>query len=216
MRGNENLAAETATTIETGVRQHFPKRGAPVLWFDASAFARFARDLIVFTRTAQGFLRPENRDITRTLGAELLLGGEPWRGFRVEGNVSLLDPRDTTPGSATANDILPFLSRFVFSASAEQRVVVPSESLKALRFGLRTHYESSRYADSAGLAVVPEQSFTDLELGSAWFQRPRAATDPLLRLDFRLSNLFDQVRYDIVGFPLPGRAWFVSLGLDLP
>jgi len=216
MRGNENLAAETATTIEAGVRHHFPRTGAPVLWFDASAFVRYARDLIVFTRTAQGYLRPENRDQTRTLGAELLLGGEPWRGFRVEGNVSLLDPRDTTPGSTTSNDILPFLSRLVLSASAEQRLAVATESLKLLRLALRTHYESSRYADSAGLAVVPEQSFTDLELGSGWFKRPRAAKDPLLRLDFRLSNLFDQVRYDIVGFPLPGRAWFLSLGLDLP
>src|SRR6478736_1167406 len=112
MRGNENLAAETATTIEAGVRHHFPKAGSPVLWFDASAFVRYARDLIVFTRTAQGYLRPENRDQTRTLGAELLVGGEPWRGFRVEGNVSLLDPRDTTSGSTTTNDILPFLSRF--------------------------------------------------------------------------------------------------------
>jgi vitamin B12 transporter len=221
MRGNENLEAETATTLEGGVRHHLPAKGAPILWFDASAFARFARDLIVFTRTAQGYLRPENRDQTRTLGAELLVGAAPWGGFRVEGNVALLDPRDTTPSRATQNDILPFLSRLVASASAEQRVPVSSPSLRQLRLGLRTHYESSRYADSAGLAVVPEQSFTDLELGSSWFSRPHtenhgADAGELLSLEFRVSNVFDQVRYDIVGFPLPGRAWFLSLGLELP
>jgi vitamin B12 transporter len=221
MRGNEALAAETATTIEGGLRHHFPKRGIPVLWLDASAFARFAKDLIVFTRTAQGYLRPENRDQTRTLGAELLVGAAPWRGFRIEGNVSLLDPRDTTPGRTTQNDILPFSSRLVASASAEQKIVIASASLQTLRLGLRTHYESSRYADSAGLAVVPEQSFTDLELGSGWFERPNAPSaggesPSVLSINLRLSNLFDQVRYDIVGFPLPGRAWFLSLGLELP
>jgi iron complex outermembrane receptor protein len=226
MRGNEALEPESATTIEAGARQHFPRRGAPRLWLDASAFARFAQDLIVFTRTAQGFLRPENRDQTRTLGAEFLVGTEPLPGLRIEGNVSLLDPRDTTPDRRTQNDILPFVSRFVASASAEQRFLFATEALRLLRLALRTHYESSRYADSAGLAVVPEQSSTDLELGSGWFlgsSAPNASTSTpgkspahLLSVEFRISNLFDQRRYDIVGFPLPGRAWFTSLALDLP
>lgn len=225
MRGNEDLEAESSTTVEAGARQHFPRRGPPRLWLDASAFARFAQDLIVFTRTAQGFLRPENRDQTRTLGAEFLVGTEPLPGLRIEGNVSLLDPRDTTPDRPTQNDILPFVSRFIASASAEQRVPIAAEALRLLRLALRTHYESSRYADAAGLAVVPEQSSTDLELGSGWFLRPTRSTRAnrpaeverhLLSVEFRISNLFDQRRYDIVGFPLPGRAWFMSLGLDLP
>jgi len=222
MRGNEDLAPESASTLEAGLRHHLPRTGEPRLWFDVSAFARFAQDLIVFTRTAQGFLRPENRDQTRTLGGEVSLGTMPLRGLYLLGNASLLDPRDTTPERTVANDILPFSSRFVTSVSVEQRVAVRSDSLQSLRFSLKGHYESSRYADAAGLAVIPEQSFVDLELGSGWFpsvsppQESRAdAQRPLLSFDVRISNLFDQPRYDIVGFPLPGRAWFASLALEL-
>lgn len=228
MRGNEALAPESATTVEAGAREHFPRRGQPRLWLDASAFARFAEDLIVFTRTAQGFLRPENRDTARTLGAELLVGTEPVTGLRLEGDVSVLDPRDTTPSRPTQNDILPFVSRFVANVTVEQRFTIATETLRLLRLALRAHYESSRYADSAGLAIVPEQSATDLELGSGWFLPPSHSTPAqanrpttarsqkhLLSVELRIANLFDQRRYDIVGFPLPGRAWFMSVGLEL-
>jgi len=230
MRGNDALQPESATTVEAGMRQHFPRHGPPRLWFDASGFARFAQSLIVFTRTAQGFLRPENRDQTRTLGAEFLVGSEPLPGLRIQGNFSLLDPRDTTPDRPTQNDVLPFLSRFLGSASVEQRILVATDALRLLRLAARAHYESSRYADSAGLAVVPEQSYTDLELGSGWFKKPSQKrprsndaapsaperVESLLDVELRISNVFDQPRYDVVGFPLPGRAWFLSLGLALP
>src|SRR5690606_5534014 len=120
------------------------------------------------------------------------------------GDVSVLDPRDTTPSRPTQNDILPFVSRFVANVTVEQRFTIATETLRLLRLALRAHYESSRYADSAGLAIVPEQSATDLELGSGWFLPPSHSTPAqanrpttarsqkhLLSVELRIANLFD-------------------------
>jgi iron complex outermembrane receptor protein len=65
-------------------------------------------------------------------------------------------------------------------------------------------YQSSRYADLAGLAVIPEQHTFDVD-GSV------ATLGGALVLRARVVNVFDAARFDVVGFPLPGRSLFVSL-----
>lgn len=221
VHGSDTLRPERATTVETGARYQLrDERKRARAWLDASAFARFSQDLIVYARTAQGYLVPQNRDTARTLGAELTLGAEPLVGFELEGNLTLLDPRDTSPGRTT-QDLLPFLSPIALSTRAGYAWDLRSGALERLRFGATFFYESSRYADAAGLAVVPEQSFVDLELGSHWFRQQSARevnsrAPGFLEVALRVSNVFDQRRFDIVGFPLPGRAWFMTLGLHLP
>ena len=68
----------------------------------------------------------------------------------------------------------------------------------------RLLYQSSRYADPAGLGVIDAQTTLDLEAYLAWF-------DGLLTLRGRVADVFDAVRTDIVGFPLPGRSIYFGL-----
>ncbi len=52
--------------------------------------------------------------------------------------------------------------------------------------------------------MIPAQTSLDLDAGLEGFER-------LVWLRARLSNVLDAKRYDIVGFPLPGRSVFVSV-----
>jgi iron complex outermembrane receptor protein len=101
--------------------------------------------------------------------------------------------------------VLPFQSRLVLvprlSAEAHPTRLGP---LGRVRAEVRAVYQSSRYADAAGLAVVPEQISVDAELlaqttSGVWTARLRAA------------DLLDAARFDVVGFPLPGRSLFLSM-----
>jgi hypothetical protein len=63
---------------------------------------------------------------------------------------------------------------------------------------------ASRYADPAGLIVIPDQTTWDLEaLAALW--------DELLTVRAALTNLTDTRTFDIVGLPQPGRSFWVSL-----
>ena len=139
------------------------------------------------------------------LGAELLGSIAFARFLRAEASVTLLDPRDTSADRTTVNDVLPYRSRLVASP------VLRADWKRGSRNGVsgaggsaRLLYQSSRYADPAGLGVIGAQTTVDLEAYLAWF-------DGLLTLRGRVADLFDAVRTDIVGFPLPGRSVYFGL-----
>ena len=59
------------------------------------------------------------------------------------------------------------------------------------------------------MGIIPEQSSLDLDAALAFF-----GGSTLLRA--RVADVFDTPRFDVVGFPLPGRSVFVSLELRTP
>ena len=69
--------------------------------------------------------------------------------------------------------------------------------------GARLLYQSNRFVDRAGLAVVPEQYDFDADLALE-------SHDEALALRLRVANVLDRARWDVVGFPLPGRSVFAS------
>ncbi len=204
VRGNPTLLPEEATTGEVGARYASRAREKPPLfWVDVSGFVRESNNLVLFVRTAQGYLTPQNRASSRTLGAEFAVGVNPGP-FSFTTQTSLLDPRDTSPDRTIENDFLPYLSALTASVSAHARILEAPRSPLSWVFGIRAFYQSSRYADPAGLAVIPAQSNVDLETEVGL---PHEA----LTLRASLRNLFDTPRFDVVGYPLPGRSFFLSL-----
>jgi outer membrane receptor protein involved in Fe transport len=69
---------------------------------------------------------------------------------------------------------------------------------------VRVTHRSSRYADPAGLIVIPDETVVDLETSASFLHRAMTA-----RISFR--NIFDQRQVDTVGLPLPGRSVMASL-----
>jgi len=204
VRGNTALVPETGVSGELGARvaasSAGPLRGAAL---DVFAFARDAQNLIAFERvTSAGAVRPHNVGSARVLGLELLASYAPVPVVLFELAATFLDPRSTVSGGPT-NHVLPYQQRMSLTPRVEWRsryrgLVSSSRLASALQL------TSSRYADSAGLVVIPAQAAweADAQLG---------LSDDRLVVRGRLSNLLDQAHFDLIGFPLPGRAAYIAL-----
>jgi iron complex outermembrane receptor protein len=206
IHGNAQLVAESDFGADLGLRVRMARAGAfSGAYVDAFAFARWADDLIAYERTAQGYLTPYNVGSARVLGLELLAGMAMVGAIRAEVAATALDPRDTSPRRTTVNDILPFRSPFVLAPRLRGDWKMPSRSgPSAFGAELRAVYQSSRYVDPAGLGVIPQQTSVDAEVEASWF-------DGLLTLRGRVADIFDAVRTDIVGYPLPGRSAYLGM-----
>jgi iron complex outermembrane receptor protein len=169
-----------------------------------SGFVRRADDLIAFVRSAQGFAVPENIDDARVAGVEAQAGAGLLRWFALDASATVLDPRDTTPNRLVVNDLLPFQSRLVVAPRLSFETHAGYAWLDRIRLEARWIYQSSRYADAAGLAVIPDQSSLDADA----LAQTRDA-DFSVRL--RVTDVLDTQRYDIVGFPLPRRAGYLAV-----
>jgi iron complex outermembrane receptor protein len=206
VRGNPSLAQETGLSADVGLRFAAMQRGetrAP--WGFVGAFSRWSSDLVSFVRSAQGYVEPINVGSARVAGLEAQVGAGFLRWFAADFAATLLDPRDTTAGRLVVNDILPFQSLLVLvpRLSAETRDVGLGPAGR-VRAEVRWVYQSSRYADTAGLAVIPSQSSLDAELLAQ-------SRDKHFTVRLRATDLLDTPRFDVVGFPLPGRSAFASL-----
>ena len=199
VRGNELLRPEHADSVELGLRL-----GSSSLAIDLFAFARRATDLIRYVRSAPGYIAPYNVGRATVEGVESMAAWMPFAFARVDVSASVLDARDGSSARSTHNDVLPFHSRLTIS----QRVSLTAKRWRALgigrsMIGIGHLYQSSRYADAAGLVVIPEQGSVDVD-GSL------EAVSGRLVVRGRIANVLDQARFDVVGFPLSGRAFYTS------
>jgi iron complex outermembrane receptor protein len=145
----------------------------------------------------------------RVHGVEIEAGAGFLRHFAADAAVTALDARDRTPERMTRNDILPHRSRLVV-ALAVRATTGPTGYPFAEELSLGAHhvYQASRYADLAGLKVIPEQHSLDIDASVR-------TLDGMAALRARMVNALDTRRWDVVGFPLPGRSFFVSLEATL-
>ncbi|WP_437616715.1 TonB-dependent receptor [Sorangium sp. So ce834] len=206
VHGNAELEPEAGVTAEAGLRaQTRPGAVLRGAYLDAFVFGRATSGLIAYARAGQGYVAPYNVGRARVLGAELLTGVEVTSFLRAEIAATLLDPRDTTPERMTTNDVLPFRARLVVAPRLRAAWKPPDRGVLSGASGeLRAVYQSSRYADPAGLGVIAEQATVDLEAEATWFGGHLATRA-------RVADLLDARRTDIVGYPLPGRSAFFTL-----
>ncbi len=204
VRGNSELDVEQGLSVDLGVSA---SGGGDTLtaYGQLVGFVRFTDELIAYRRSSFGFIRPYNAGSARVLGSELAAGAIGWRVLHAGVALTLLDPRDVTSDRTIVNDLLPFQSRLVAAPMLE--LVAPAWPLLQLdraSVGARYRYRSSRVADPAGLIVLEADGQLDLD-GSMSFLDRRIA------LRWRLSNLINRRTYDLVGYPLPGRAGHIML-----
>ncbi|HEU4409082.1 MAG TPA: TonB-dependent receptor [Polyangiaceae bacterium] len=205
VRGNEGLVEEVGLTADVGARAS--GRAGPLgeAYLDAFAFVRSVRDLVGYRRSSLGYVVPYNVGRARVAGLEAALGATPLPFLQAELSLTLLDPRDTTPGRDVTNDVLPFQSRLTLAPRVRAfRGPLPRLGLSSASLSASYLHQASRYADPAGLVVLPAQGSFDLEAEVELLGRHIAVRA-------RAANLFDQARFDLVGYPLPGRAAYLAL-----
>jgi vitamin B12 transporter len=203
VHGNPRLDSETGVTLDAGARytRRLADQVSP-LFVALSAYTRSASELVTFVRSGAGYVVPINVGAARVSGLELEAGAGFGRYFSAEVALTAIDARDRSEGRLERNDILPFQSRLVAAPSLRAST---REVFRAGRgsLGARLLYQSNRFVDRAGLAVVPEQYDFDADLALE-------SHDEALALRLRVANVLDRARWDVVGFPLPGRSVFAS------
>jgi iron complex outermembrane receptor protein len=206
VRGNSELDPESGINADIGVRVTSARQRAITVWADAFAFARWTRDLVTYQRAAQGYARPYNTERVRTIGVELSSSVSVLEHFTNELAVTVSDPRETTPGRTTLNDVLPYRSRLLVSETAEVHTSAPIElvSLDRAAFGSQVHYRSSMAADPAALIIVDEQFWFDVYVALSFVRRK-------LQLRAAVENVLNERRQDLLNLPLPGRSFHASV-----
>jgi vitamin B12 transporter len=205
VRGNAALRAERGPSVDLGFAARHDARRFRVQ-ADVFAFAREASELIAYRQTGPASFSPYNVGRARLLGLESAVSLELWGFLALRGVATLLDPRDVTPGRAARSELLPFRSRLVTVAESEvfTREPLGSRVVTRLAAGARFLHRASRYADSAGLLVIPRQAVLDLH-GSASLWRDTLA------LRVALQNALDARELDAIGQPLSGRRLHVGV-----
>jgi len=205
VQGNPTLRSEEGDTVDAGV--HVAGRcGALQAAGDAFAFARRVSELVAYRQNFLGIVVPYNVGGARVVGAEIAGSAALFSVLREALSATLLDARDTSKDRTLANDVLPFRPRLYLSELSE---LVAEHGLAPLAVnrataGVRVTYRSSRYADAAGLVVIPDETIVDVE-ASASFARSA------LTARLSLRNVLDARQVDTVGLPLPGRSFMASL-----
>ena len=202
VRGSSALVPEAGVSGDLGARWE-AALGPAQAYLDGFGFARSVSDLIAYRRSSLGAITPYNVGSARVLGAELE-GGAVWaRRVRSSLSLTLLDPRDTTAGRALTNDLIPFQSRTVGSAFIEGFFEPKSPKIKRVGLDARYSYRSSRFADPAGLIVLPATN--EVDVGSS------LTIASSITLRGAIDDVFDSRHFDFIGYPVPGRTYHLSL-----
>jgi iron complex outermembrane receptor protein len=206
--GNATLVPEAGPSGDVGARA---STRADIVDFAAELvfFGRLAEDLIEYKRSAAGTVRPYNVGTARFLGAEALAAAKLAGFVSLDGSVAFTDARDVSEDRTLVNDRLPFQAPWVATAGASVDLddLGPDEIVSGATAGAQFLYRSTRFADAAGLVTLPSQVLLDLEAGIR-------LTRDMLRFDVRISNVLGDVTTDLVGYPLPGRAFHAELTGD--
>jgi iron complex outermembrane receptor protein len=204
--GNAALNEESGGSLDVGARLDVDASPALALGAEAVGFGRLADGLISYERSSAGVLEPFNVGSARVLGAEGALSARLFDVVLLDASLTFLDPRDTSEGRTTTNDLVPFFARFVAtpSVAVELHDLVREIRFDFLHVGADLAYRSPRFADPAGLVELPEA--VDLGVDAAIGFARGAFT-----LRGRLTNLLDRRTTDLLGYPLPGRAFHLSI-----
>ena len=205
VRGSSALVPERGYSWDLGSRWEAPL-GPVWAYLDLFGFARRVSELIAYRRSSLGAIQPYNVGSARVLGAELEGGAEWPRHARATLSVTALDPRDTTASRGLRNDLIPYQSRLSGSGFVEGFVQPGFFWLFRAGLDARLTYRASRFADPAGLDVLPASS--ELDLGAS----VRFGRGGDFSLRAALDDVFDAHRFDFIGYPVPGRR--VELALE--
>jgi iron complex outermembrane receptor protein len=199
--GNTDLRSEQGKNGDLGLVYHgTPGAATGLLLAEVAYYRNEVENLIRFVQNSQRVSRPHNIGRARLSGMEIRAQTRPLAWLELGGNYTYQHAENHSPFSYEHGKELPNAPRH----SLEGHL---SLSLARLSLHYALNYESRHFLDRANLRPVPVRSThslgMDLGLG-------HGAT-----LSCEGNNLTDNQVADLWGYPLPGRAFFLSLKQNL-
>lgn len=191
--GDPDLAPERSWSADAGL-----------LWdgagprLEATGFAHFTRDQIVWAPTEAGYYAPENVQQVRALGLELSAEEQwqPARSLRLDAGLTYVftDARDRSdPASKSYGEPLRYTPR-------QQLKSHLTAALGPAALDLSARYTSRRYVTSDG-----SQSLAPFVVADAQVRAGRTVAGVRAELAVQVENLFDADYAILQNRPLPGR-----------
>jgi iron complex outermembrane receptor protein len=200
--GNPALRPEAGHNADLGAIVAVGPADGTSLVVDAAVFGALARDLIEFERN-RDTSQARNIGRARILGAELAVTGQLGRYGRLVARGSFTDARNTTGDPAYDGRQLAQRPRLRAYARPElRRLPLPL----GWRLGLHADVDltGGNYVDPNNAVLLPRRLL---------FGAGASLESPAGRWCFvaTAQNLGDAQSFDLVGYPLPGRALFFTL-----
>jgi iron complex outermembrane receptor protein len=203
--GNPRLDAERSDKWDLGLT--FARAGVGPdslgierVTLEAAWFQSDSRDLILFEQNSQRTVRPVNISEADTRGIELAASATLFGHLDLTANYTWID-------SENRSDI-PFLKGNRLPGVPEQELFLRADVYTER---LRAWYEfvgaDDNFLDQANFEKVADREIHNAGVSTTW-------RDSLI-LTFELKNITDERISDVLGFPLPGRAWFGRAVLKL-
>lgn len=203
--GNPDLKRERGLSLDVGGRVSHTF-GPVDIDGELFGFYRSAKDLVAYRRSSFFTFSPYNVGQARFFGAEGALAVAWQDSILARTQLTFLNPRDVTPGQPTLRDnpqrILPLQAPLVFEQ--ELRVRYDLVAGQSLEVGARYRHRASRFASPSGQVILRARRQADL-LASYL----HVASGTQLRAAMR--NLANADNVDLLGQPLPGRTFNLSL-----
>ena len=202
IKGNRELEPEHGTSADLGGALAWSRGEASVV-ADAAGFAVLTDDLIQFQVSPNGVARARNLGRARVLGVESSAELR-YREAYLYAQATFTDARDRSDSAASADKQLPYRPRVHVTVRPEvRRFAVRSAELGGY---VELDVTSGNYIDPANLVRIPSR--TRLGAGaSIGFDRSR------VRLIASVDNLTSASETDLLAYPLPGRAFYLTVAL---
>lgn len=157
-------------------------------------------NLILFFPNSQYTSRPTNIGAARIQGWELSLSTLWWHTLRLAGNYTRLDSRDTGPIPYYNGNWLPGRPR-------DDLALFLDFTPGRWSVGYELHWLGKNYLKPANFEIVPDRKIHNV-IGKITFFSGHAS------LSAEARNIADNQISDVGGFPLPGRSFYVTLGVQ--
>lgn len=209
---NESLKPERSENGDAGITGRY-KNGELKSNITVSYFRKRIKDMILFIPNSQFTLRPENVDSARIDGAEVSHKTE-YKGWKFLLEYTYQEAINTSPAPYLNGKYLPLRPKHEISGTIAYRGKTWELGFEGVYVGAvfkdRTNeyvnYQPARQIWNAYLTLVLYTSPEEEDPNKKGEKTPK---ELLLSIDLR--NMGDKRVEDIVGYPLPGRNWFITL-----
>ncbi|EPG73784.1 TonB-dependent receptor [Leptospira fainei serovar Hurstbridge str. BUT 6] len=210
---NDSLKPEKSTNVDAGFSTKYTN-GNLKTQGSVSYFRKRISDMILFIPNSQFTLRPENVDSAKIDGTEISHKTE-YKGWKLLIDYTYQQAINMSAAPYLRGKYLPLRPRHEISSTVGYRA-------KRWEGGVELVYVGAVFKDRTNeyINYQPARQIWNLYLTIVLYSSPieESPRDPKtdkapeeLLLSFDLRNVGDKRVEDIVGYPLPGRNWFVTL-----